>query len=396
MPDAIDLQPVAPCSARLITNLADLDDLARRLMDSPVVAVDTESDSLYSYTEKVCLVQFSLPGVDYIVDPLSTYTLEPLAPVFANPAIEKVFHGADYDVVSLKRGYAFHLANIFDTAVAARILGRKNCGLAALLAEHLGVQMDKTMQRSDWGRRPLTAEQLTYACGDTRYLLDLHRLLLAELRRLDREQEARESFAELANLEPRSRFFDPDGFWSIKGLRDLDEAGKRIVRAIYRWREDQARWEDRPAFKVLGDRTLVAIAQHKPLTFDALRRTHALSEYQLTRYGHQLADIVGKAVRTNDRIQPPHHHRDGNRPSRTTLLVYDRLRSWRKERAAQRGVEPDVIVSNDALMSLSTQRPRTASALEAIAGLGAWRRREYGQEIMAAIAEVVDGDRQGS
>lgn len=394
MPETTDLQPTVPCSARLITNLPDLEDLAKRLLDSPLVSVDTESDSLYSYAEKICLVQFSIPDEDFIVDPLSTFSLEPLADVFADPAVEKVFHGADYDLVSLKRGYGFHFANIFDTMLTARILGRKNTGLAALVAQHMGLRMDKSQQRSDWGKRPLSPEQLAYACHDTRYLIALRDLLLTELREKGRETEAREVFANLANLEPRPHTFDPDAFWNIKGIRDLDMAGRRIVRALHKWREDQARWEDRPAFKVINDHTFVEIAQQKPASVEALRRSHLLSPYQMTRYGHQVLDAINKAQRDGEPLLPPRPCNNGSRPDELTLSIYERLRAWRKERAAERGVEPDVISSNDLLMTVATRRPATVDDLDAIAGFGAWRRAEYGAEMLALVEGMVAATRK--
>lgn len=390
-PDGVDLQPPAPCSATVITTLPALEELAERMLACPVVAIDTESDSLYSYTEKICLVQISLPDVDYIIDPLTTYSLEPLAPVMASPKVEKVFHGADYDLVSLKRGYGFHITHIFDTMIAARILGRRSFGLAAMLAENLGVQVDKSMQRSDWGQRPLTTEQLTYACRDTRYLLVLRDILLKELRSAGREAEAREIFAELATLEPKSRFFDPDAFWNMKGVRDLDPAGQRIVQALYRWRDEQARREDRPVFKVLSDRTIVALAHEKPAGLDVMRRSHLLSPYQLARFGRQIAEMANKARRQHEALPPPRRRSEGGRPSDETLLMYDSLRTWRKQRAEARGVEPDIIMSNDALMTLASRRPRTMAELQAIPGLGQWRRREYGADIVAVISgEPVD------
>jgi ribonuclease D len=391
MPDDKELRPTEPCSAQLITDLPELETLATRILASGEVAVDTESDSLYSYSEKICLVQFSLPDADYIVDPLTTFSLEPLAEVFASPAVEKVFHGADYDLVSLKRGYGFHFANIFDTMVAARILGRKSIGLAALVAEHMGLRMDKTMQRSDWGRRPLSVEQLAYACHDTRYLFALRDQLLSELRARGREAEAREAFADLAHLEPRSRAFDPDAFWNIKGVRDLDEQGQRIVRALHRWRADQARIEDRPMFKVMHDHTLLDIASANPASLNALRESHLISSYQVMRYGRQIMDAITNAQRDTAHLQPPRGRRDGSRPDDETLAIYERLRAWRKERAAQRSVEPDVIASNDLLMRVASKRPQTAADLEGLPGLGAWRRAEYGSEILAEVNKPVVG-----
>lgn len=389
MLSAEDLKPAPPCAAHLITTLLDLEQLAARLLASPIIAIDTESDSLFSYNEKICLVQVSMPGEDFIIDPLAIYSLEPLADVFASPAVEKVFHGADYDLVSLKRGYGFHVVNIFDTMVTARILGHKSVGLAALVAEHIGLHIDKTMQRSDWGQRPLTPEQLAYACHDTRYLLAIHDILLAELQQKGRVAEAREAFAELETLEPKTRIFDPDTFWNIKGVHELDDAGRRIVRAIYRWREDQARWEDRPVFKVLSDRTLVALGQKKPDSLEGLRRSRLLSPYQITRYGHQVVDLAVKADNSKERLSAPRHRHAVGRPDDITLAIYEQLRAWRKERAAARGVEPDVIIANDVLMALATRRPRTPAELETIGGLGAWRRNQYGPEMLAVINKII-------
>ena len=383
-----------PCSARLITNVPDLEELARRLMDNPLVSVDTESDSLYSYAEKICLVQFSIPGEDYIVDPLTTYSLEPLADVFASPNVEKIFHGADYDLVSLKRGYGFHFANLFDTMLTARILGHKNTGLAALVAEHMGLRMDKSQQRSDWGKRPLTPEQLAYACLDTRYLIALRDELLTELRAKGRETEAREVFANLANLEPRPHTFDPEAFWNVKGIRDLDPAGRRIVRALHKWREEQARWEDRPAFKVINDHTFVEIGQQKPESLEALRRSHLLSPYQMTRYGHQVMEALSKAQRDSEPLQPPHARNHNNRPDEITLNIYEQLRAWRKERAATRGVEPDVIASNDLLMTIATRRPHSVDDLDGIVALGEWRRGEYGADMVALVESIEAASRK--
>jgi len=155
------------------------------------VAVDTESDSLYSYFEKLCLVQFSTREADYIVDPLAL-SLAPLASFFADARIEKVFHAAEYDILCLKREYHFTFANIFDTMVAARILGWKQVGLGAILHERFGVTLNKKMQRADWGRRPLTTEQLAYAREDTHYLLALRDLQKAELEQRGHWEEARE------------------------------------------------------------------------------------------------------------------------------------------------------------------------------------------------------------
>ena len=389
MPQPTEAIPPLPCTPNLITTLPALRRIADRLLASPAVAVDTESDSLYSYHEKICLVQFSLPDTDYLVDPLAIGTLEPLADLFASPAVEKVFHGADYDITSLKRGYGFRFASIFDTMLASRILGRQSYGLASLLSEHLGIALDKRMQRSDWGHRPLTPAQLVYACHDTRHLLKLHGLLLEELRRTGREEEAREIFAELTSLEPRPKSFDPDAFWHIHGVRDLDTPGQRVVRALYLWRDEQAQAEDKPVFKLMGERTLVALGQTRPTSLDALRQSHVLSHFQLERYGQQVVSVVAQALTSKEQLPRRQRRRDGRPPDEQTVSVYEALRTWRKERAAQRGTEPDIVASNDLLMTLASRRPRSLADLESVPGLGPWRRRSFGAEMLATIARAV-------
>ena len=161
------------------------------LSGQPLLALDTESDSLYRYFFKVGLIQISTPATDYLVDPLRLPDLTPLGDILADPAVEKVFHAAENDILMLKRDFSFRFANVFDTMLAARILGWKQVSLAALLAQHFDVTLDKRAQLTDWGHRPLDAAQLSYARLDTHYLLPLRDLLIAELRQRRRWREAR-------------------------------------------------------------------------------------------------------------------------------------------------------------------------------------------------------------
>jgi ribonuclease D len=142
----------------LVADAAALVTLAAELARHPAVAVDTESNSLHAYRERVCLVQFSTHGGDFIVDPIAVPDLGPLAPLFANPDQQKVFHAAEYDLLCLKRDYRFAIANIFDTMSAARTLGWPQVGLASILDARFGVTMNKKYQRVDWKRRPLSPE----------------------------------------------------------------------------------------------------------------------------------------------------------------------------------------------------------------------------------------------
>ena len=182
------------------------------------IAVDTESNSLHAYRERVCLIQFSIPKKDYVVDPLVIQDLSALAPLFANPKIEKIFHAAEYDLLCLRRDYGFEFAKLFDTMQAARILGYGYVGLDNLLAEKFGVKIDKRHQKADWGARPLTSAQMDYARFDTHYLFQLRDLLEGELREKERWELALEDFALACKVgEPKERIMAPPG----KDLSDV-------------------------------------------------------------------------------------------------------------------------------------------------------------------------------
>ncbi|MGB8645057.1 MAG: ribonuclease D, partial [Anaerolineae bacterium] len=203
----------------LVASRPAFDEMLARLLAAPVVAVDSESDSLYSYYEKVCLLQFSIPGVDYVLDTLAVREIAPLADLFASPAIEKVFHAAEYDIMVIKRDFGFAFAHIFDTMVAARILGWKQVGLGSILEQRFGVKVDKRFQRADWGKRPLTQEEIAYARNDTYYLIGLHDLQKGELERVGRVREAQEEFDRLTRVAWGEREFDPNRYYTIEGAR---------------------------------------------------------------------------------------------------------------------------------------------------------------------------------
>lgn len=360
--------------------------LCETLGAQTIVAVDTESDSLYSYFEKVCLVQFSTRASDYVVDALAL-DLAPLASFFADARIEKVFHAAEYDLLCLKREYHFTFANIFDTMIAARILGWKHVGLGNILQERFGVTLNKKMQRADWGRRPLTAEQLAYARADTHYLLALRDLQMTELEQCGRLEEAREEFERLTRVEPTPRRFDPEAYWNLKGARELDPRRLGALRELYRWREEQARREDRPPFKILSDALLVQLARALPDSPSALMQL-GVSELTLRRYSHALLAALARGAAAAPIARPsPRVRREDLLDVRARARL-DRLRAWRKQRAQARGVDNDVIVSNDVLFAIARHNPRTLEALAQVTGLGPWKLRTYGEEILRVLQKM--------
>ena len=277
----------------LVADPAALQRLAESLAVEPVLAIDTESNSFHVYRERVCLIQVSSPSADYVIDPLNV-DVRPLGALFCDGR-ETVLHGADYDVRCLKREYGWRLPHLFDTMTAARRLGRPGLGLSALVEAQYGVRLSKSFQRSDWGRRPLTAEQLSYAALDTHFLLGIHAQLTSELPARALLEEARREFERIAAVEPRERVFDPEGYRRMKGFRELDAPGRAVLRALYLAREDRARAADRPPFKVLGDHTLLELARRRPGGAAALDGVPGITPAVLRRMGEDIRRALGAA-----------------------------------------------------------------------------------------------------
>jgi ribonuclease D len=366
----------------LVTETSQLIALATTLARQPVIAVDTESNSLYAYQEQVCLIQFSLPGTDYLVDPLADLDLSPLAGIFASPSVEKVFHAAEYDVMCLRRDFGWDFANLFDTMWAARVLGWPRIGLGDILDERFGVKLNKRWQRHDWGKRPLSEEALTYARLDTHFLISLREEQCAELIELGRLEEAQEQFEQVAQSEPNFHSFDPDeDVWRVKGVWDLEPRERAVLRELLIWRDGVARRRDRPPFKVLNDRTLTALAQARPRDPGALEQIKGLRRYHVRRYGRKIL----AAIFQGEKAAPPKPPPPPPRPPDAVLQRYDALRRWRKKRAAGRGVDPDVIVSNATLWTLAQEAPETLGQMARMNVLGPWHQQAYGEALLKVL-----------
>ena len=352
------------------------------LIGEQIIAVDTESDSLYRYFHKVCLIQISTPTTDYIVDPLRLPDISPLGAILADPRVEKVFHAADNDILLMKRDFGFTFANIFDTMLAARILGWPRVSLAALSEERFGVKLDKRAQLTDWGRRPLTTEQLRYAALDTHFLIPLRDELERELRARRRWLEAQEAFAALPDVQYIEKPFDPDGFWHSKAARDLQPAELAVLRELYLWREGEARALDCPPFKVINDDGLAHLSRAQPRRPDELPRA--------LRRDPQTTRAILNAIERGRAAPPPTPPRrpreDYQRPDPSVIACYDRLRAWRTTRAAERGVDADVILANHALMTIARAAPTDLEQLATLGVLGEWKLSEYGPDLLAVVA----------
>jgi ribonuclease D len=351
------------------------------LRAEPRLAIDLEANSMFAYRERVCLIQISTPVADYIIDPIPGFDLSGLGTLLADPSVEKIFHAAEYDLILVKRDYGWELNNLFDTMWAARILGYPQIGLASLLDQFYGVKMSKRYQKANWCHRPLSTAELSYAQNDTHYLLSLRDRLAYELVQRDCTAEAREIFEEQSRVRLPNNGFDPQGFWNLNGVYDLNPAQQTALQALYLFRDQEARRRDAPHFKVLNDRTLLELATTLPAHQDDLLSIHGMSPGQRHRYGRRVLDVIAKS--RQDTLSPP--PKRGPRPPDEILARFDKLHHWRKKRAQARGVESDVIVSRDALWAIANLDPQNKEELANLGVLGPWRLETYGREILQLI-----------
>lgn len=336
---------------------------------------------MYAYREEVCLIQITIPGQDYIVDPLRVRDLAGLGDIVQDPQVEKVFHAAEYDLTLLKRQFDWQLQNLFDTMWAARILGYKRYGLASMLETVFGIELNKRYQKSNWCKRPLSPEQLVYAQHDTNHLLQLRDHLEKELIASGRQEEAKETFAEQTHVKVSNNEFDPNHFWSISGAFDLTRQQQAVLKALAIYRDQEARQRNLPLFKVFHDKTLIELAQTTPPSITALRDVHGMSAGQTRRYGRQLLNVIAQGMR--DPL-PPFPKRT-KRPPDAAMNRYEKLHTWRKTSAKKRGVESDVIISRDALWAIALKNPKNESQLQAMEEVGTWRGKTYAQEILSVL-----------
>jgi ribonuclease D len=347
------------------------------------IALDLEANSMHAYREQICLIQISIAGRDYIVDPLAGLDLSGLGAILADASVEKVLHAAEYDLILMKREYGWEVHNLFDTMWASRILGYSRFGLASLLEELYQVKLNKRLQKADWCQRPLSPAHLRYAQCDTHFLLALRDHLAAQLKTADRMEEANETFAEQSQVAPGNNEFNPDGFWSVTGAYDLSRRQQAVLKELYLFREAEAQRRNQPLFKILGDKTLLEISRLLPRRMDQLKQVVGMSSGQIRRYGRRLLQVGQKAQKAP---LPPLPSRNP-RPPAAVLERYEKLQSWRKEQAARRGVESDVILSREAMWALAKMAPQSLEDLNDISALGKWRRQAYGREILDVLNE---------
>ena len=372
----------------LIACSTDLRKMVDELGQETIIAVDTESNSLYAYYEKVCLIQFSSSQTDYLVDPLAVEDLSPLRRIFANPKIEKIFHASEYDLICLRRDYGFQFANLFDTMLAASLLGRDEVGLGGILESEFGIQLDKRYQRANWGQRPLPPHLLAYARLDTHYLIPLRNKLKGDLERTERWPLAEEDFTRLCLVSNRlaetgtvrNAETANGNCWRIKGARDMTPQQAAVLQELNRYRDQTARARDWPLFKVIGNATLLAIAADCPASLPKLKQIKGMTDNQVRRHGRALLEAVRRGLKA-----PPIRPARCPRPDEQYLARLEALHQWRKATAQEIGVKSDMVLPRDIMQELAAEAPQTKKTLRAIMREIPWRYKHFGDQILKVL-----------
>jgi ribonuclease D len=372
----------------LIRTQAELEALFARLRGEPLLAVDTEAASFHRFIDRVYLLQISSRGETAVVDPLAVESLTPLADVLADPAVEIVFHDADYDLRLLDREYGFRATNIFDTRIAAQLLNEPGVGLAALLEKYLGVRLDKRFQRADWSARPLSPEMLEYAASDTRSLPELRDILKGQLEARGRLGWAREEFALLDDI----RWSPPEGepgFLRLKGAKALKGRELAILRELYEWREGVAQRSDRATFRILNNEPMLTMSRQPPADMAGLKAIPGIGGDQAERRGREILAAVQRGLEIPER-DLPRVERPPRRPYDPAFEArLERLKAVRNQLASRLDLAPGVLCPNGTLEAIARLDPTSLEGLASLPELRRWQLREIGPELLAAAREPV-------
>jgi ribonuclease D len=343
------------------------------------LAVDTESNSLHAYREQVCLIQFSTPQQDYVIDPLALEDLSALGPLFRNPKIEKIFHAAEYDLICLRRDFNFQVSNLFDTMHAARVLGYPFVGLDNLLSEKFQFEMDKRHQKADWAVRPLTVSQLDYARLDTHFLFDLRDVLEAELKEKGRLQIAREDFARACHVELPKEKLNGTSWRRFSVRKDISQRELTVLSELCNTRDHIAERMNRPVFKVISDALLIDIARNLPEK-DVDLAGLGLSPKQIRLWGNEILEAVKRGT-----VAPLVEREQPRRPNDATLKRVEKLKNWRKKAAQALGVESDIVLPKAYLSTLAERPPRNLTDLESMMQDSPTRFAKYGEQLLRLL-----------
>lgn len=359
---------------KLLDTQSEVDEILSEALSEKRVAVDTEADSLHSYFDKVCLIQISTPKRDAVIDPLAPVSLETFGKLLVDPRIEKVLHGADYDLRILNRDFGFTIAPLFDTMVASQLLGYEAVGLAALLKRHFNADVDKSHQRADWAQRPLPRVMLQYATLDTRHLLELSNILRAELETLGRWDWAVEEFERLSQIRYREQDIDPDAYRKLKGISGLTPRQLAVLQRLFEWRDERARKRDVPPFRVLRNEPMIAIASAMPRELEALKKTKGVDQRMIDRAGAEILRRIEEAADLPESELPQRAEMKKWIRDKDLEKRIEALKAARDAVVKEIRIDASILAPKHILAAVAQRKPRTSSDFDDVVSMRRWQR----------------------
>jgi ribonuclease D len=372
---------------KIITSSSELSAFARKLAHARRIAVDLEADSMYHFQEKVCLLQIATRHHKTVIDPLGIDDLSAIKPIFKDARIQKIFHGADYDVRSLYRDFQIEIENLFDTQLACRFLGFKATGLEAVLQARFQVSLEKKYQRKDWSKRPLPDDMIRYAANDVRYLLPLASILERELTDKGRLAWVREECKYLSRVRPTENNGEPL-YLNFKGAGKLDPASLAVLESLLQFRRSVAHKKDRPLFKIFSNRSMLKLAVTRPTGAKKLEQSNLLSPKQINMYGADLLKAIRQGLEMPQNALPvyPHHKAPIIHPAVPGRIKV--LKDWRSRKAKALSIEPGLLINKTALTALAVAFPRDLKSLVGIEDLKSWQIEAFGRDIISVLKKM--------
>jgi len=366
--------------------------LAEDLRGLQSLALDCEAAGFHRYSDRLCLVQVTTPSNTYVVDPQGFDITDLLRAPLEDPDVQILMHGADFDLRLLDRDLGIKLAGLFDTQIAASLLGSSQLGLAALLDSRLGITVSKKYQRADWAERPLTEGMLEYAAGDTRYLQALADLLVTDLEVAGRASWAEEECRalETAALAPRDPAVDKDPVLRVKGARDLTPRHVTALREALAWRDDIARRRDRATFRVVGDPPLIEAVARLPRDTAGLADIKGFPKGLAHAEGKELLRRLRAIAEMPEEELKPYPKVRGRGPGRPPPEVEDladALKAVRNVRADEFGLDRGTLLSNAVITAVALAAPGNPEALTSVEGIRRWQVEAVGSKLLDVLAK---------
>ncbi len=368
-------------------------ELARDLADCDSFALDCEAAGFHRYTDRLCLVQITTPRATYVVDPTTVDVESLLRGPLEDPDVEILMHGSDYDLRLLDRDLGIRLKGLFDTQIAAQMVGETSIGLASLLETRMGIKLGKKYQRADWAKRPLPDEMLEYAAADTRYLPELSDIMKGELREKGREAWAEEEARALEESATGNDDGDEepeDPVTRVKGARDLPPRVVTRLREALDWRDGLAKERDRAPFRVVNKQPLLEAALKPPSDTRELAGIKGFPGGLARHEGEDLLRRLAEVNRLPDSELEAYPEPDRSGPGRPPPEVEEmasHLKDVRNRKADELGMDRGVLMPNATLLAIAWEDPGDEAALRQVEGIRQWQVDVMGAEIITTLLE---------